>query len=46
LVKIGVPMNDDSKASIRLFFEILLPRIKDGHNLWTQKKKGRKCFLT
>jgi small subunit ribosomal protein S2 len=45
LVKIGIPMNDDSKASIRLFFETLLPRIKDGYNLWTQKKKGGKCFL-
>lgn len=46
LVKIGIPMNDDSKASIRLFFKILLPRIKDGYNLWTQKKKGGKCVLT
>lgn len=39
LVKIGIPMNDDSKASIWLFFEILLPRIKDGYNFWVQKKK-------
>jgi small subunit ribosomal protein S2 len=39
LVKIGVPMNDDSKASIQLFFDTLLTRIRDGYNLWTQKKK-------
>jgi small subunit ribosomal protein S2 len=39
LVKIGIPINDDSKASIQLLFEILLPRIKDGHNLWMKKKK-------
>jgi len=39
LVKIGVPMNDDSRESISLFFRTLLPRIKDGYNLWMQKKK-------
>jgi len=39
LVKIGIPINDDSKASIQLLFEILLPRIEDGHNLWMKKKK-------
>jgi small subunit ribosomal protein S2 len=45
LVKIGVPMNDDSKASIQLFFETLIPRIKDGHNLWMQKEKKQKILV-
>jgi small subunit ribosomal protein S2 len=42
LVKIGVPINDDSRARISLFFQNLLPRIRDGHNLWMQKKSKRK----
>jgi small subunit ribosomal protein S2 len=45
LVKIGIPINDDSKASIQLLFETLLPRIKDGYNLWMQKRKKRKFSL-
>jgi small subunit ribosomal protein S2 len=45
LVKIGIPINDDSRASINLFFRTLLPRIKDGYNLWMQKKTGRKSSL-
>lgn len=45
LVKIGIPINDDSKASIQLLFEILHPRIKDGHNLWMQKKKRQRSLL-
>jgi small subunit ribosomal protein S2 len=45
IAKIGIPINDDSKASIQFLFEILLPRIKDGHNLWMQKKKRRKSSL-
>jgi small subunit ribosomal protein S2 len=39
LAKIGVPINDDSEARIRLFFRTLIPRIRDGYNLWIQKKK-------
>jgi small subunit ribosomal protein S2 len=42
LVKIGVPINDDSSARINLFFRCILPRIKDGYNLWMQKKLKRK----
>ena len=45
LVKIGVPINDDSSASINLFFKCILPRIKEGYNLWMQKKLKRKNFL-
>jgi small subunit ribosomal protein S2 len=30
LVEVGVPINDDSTASIRLFLEFLLPRIHEG----------------
>jgi small subunit ribosomal protein S2 len=45
LAKIGIPINDDSKASIQLLFEILIPRIKDGYNLCIQKKKRRRFLL-
>jgi len=41
LVKIGIPINDDSRVRIRLFFEVLLPRIQDGRNRWIQKQKER-----
>jgi small subunit ribosomal protein S2 len=30
LVEVGVPINDDSERSIRLFLEIILPRIHEG----------------
>lgn len=30
LVEVGVPINDDSKRSIRLFLEAILPRIHEG----------------
>jgi small subunit ribosomal protein S2 len=39
LVKIGVPINDDSRSSIHLFFEVLLTRIQDGNNHWARKQK-------
>jgi small subunit ribosomal protein S2 len=42
LVKIGVPMNDDSSESISLFFITLVPRIKNGYNIWMQKKTNKK----
>jgi small subunit ribosomal protein S2 len=45
LVEIGVPINDDSKASIHLFFRNLIPRIKDGYTLWIQKKKRQRFLL-
>jgi small subunit ribosomal protein S2 len=45
LVKIGVPINDDSNASINLFFRCILPRIKDGYSLWMQKKSKQKTLL-
>ena len=43
LVKIGVPINDDSKVRIGLFFDVLLPRIQDGNTCWIQKQKKRSC---
>jgi ribosomal protein S2 len=45
LVKIGVPMNDDSSESISLFFITLVPRIKNGYNIWMQKKTNKKILL-
>ena len=38
VVKIGVPMNDDSTASICFFFEIVIPGIQEGHRWWLSKK--------
>lgn len=45
LVKIGVPINDDSSESISLFFITLVPRIKNGYNIWMQKKTNKKILL-
>jgi len=45
IAKIGIPINDDSKASIQFLFELLLPRIKNGYNLRVQEKKGRGSSL-
>jgi small subunit ribosomal protein S2 len=38
VVEIGVPMNDDSTASICLFFETLIPGIQEGRRWWLSKK--------
>jgi len=39
LVKIGVPINDDSILGIRLFLQILLSGIEKGHNSLIKKKQ-------
>jgi small subunit ribosomal protein S2 len=41
LVEIGVPINDDSTASIRLFLETILPRVREGRR-WHLAKKVQK----
>jgi small subunit ribosomal protein S2 len=38
LVDIGVPINDDSRTSISLFLETLLPRIQEGRLCWLSEK--------
>ena len=35
--EIGIPINDDSTSRIRIFLEVLLPRIQEGRRLWLSK---------
>jgi len=38
LVEVGIPINDDSTARIRLFLEVILPGIQEGDRCWISKK--------
>ena len=42
LIEFGIPLNDDSKARIRLFLETLIPIIQEGQRLWTSKKSKKR----
>jgi small subunit ribosomal protein S2 len=45
LVDIGIPINDDSETSIRLFLETLLPRIQEGRLWWLSEKVKKQSKL-
>jgi small subunit ribosomal protein S2 len=50
LVEFGVPLNDDSRARIRLFLEALVPSIQEGQRLFilkqSQKRKKVASLIT